>query len=343
MLKLSRDLGIDLGTSNVVVYAEGKGVVLREPSVVAVDKTSGRVLQVGAAARNMMGRTPGNVVAVHPLKGGVISDYDLTQKMMAEFLKKVIRFSFIKPRVVVSVPSGISEVEERAVIQAMMEAGARRVYLIEAPLAAGLGAQLDIDGANGRMVIDIGGGTTDIAVLSMNGVAESSSVKVAGDAFDEAIVRYVRKQFGVAIGINTAEEIKMTIGCVYPRDESFVMQIKGRDVKTGLAKEILIQANDAMEAMFPTAKLIAEEVLAVLERTSPELIADVSGNGIVLTGGGSQIWGMDRLLAEVTKMPCVVADDADSCVAYGCGKSLGWIRQMQEGTINIARKKLLKD
>ncbi len=343
MLKLSRDLGVDLGTSNVVIYAEGKGIVLREPAVVAVDKTSGKVLQVGAAARNMMGRTPGNVVAIHPLRGGVISDYELTQKMMAAFLSKVIRFSFIKPRVVVSVPSGITEVEERAVIQAIMEAGARRVYLIEAPLAAGLGAQLDLDGANGHMVIDIGGGTTDIAVLSMNGVAESSSVKVAGDAFDEAIVRYIRKKYGVVIGSNTAEELKMTIGCVYPRDDTFVMQTKGRDVKTGLAKEIVVQANDAMEAMFPIAKQIAEEVLGVLERSSPELIADVSVNGIVLTGGSSQIWGMDRLLAEVTKIPCVVADDADSCCAYGCGKSLGWIRQMQEGTINIARKKLLKD
>ena len=343
MLKLSRDLGVDLGTSNVVIYAEGKGIVLREPAVVAVDKTSGKVLQVGAAARNMMGRTPGNVVAIHPLRGGVISDYELTQKMMAAFLSKVIRFSFIKPRVVVSVPSGITEVEERAVIQAIMEAGARRVYLIEAPLAAGLGAQLDLDGANGHMVIDIGGGTTDIAVLSMNGVAESSSVKVAGDAFDEAIVRYIRKKYGVVIGSNTAEELKMTIGCVYPRDDTFVMQTKGRDIKTGLAKEIVVQANDAMEAMFPIAKQIAEEVLGVLERSSPELIADVSVNGIVLTGGSSQIWGMDRLLAEVTKIPCVVADDADSCCAYGCGKSLGWIRQMQEGTINIARKKLLKD
>lgn len=343
MLKLSRDLGIDLGTSNVVIYAEGKGIVLREPAVVAVDKTTGKVLQVGAAARNMMGRTPGNVVAVHPLQGGVISDYDLTQKMMAEFLKKVIRFSFIKPRVIVSVPSGITEVEERAVIQAMMEAGARRVYLIEAPLAAGLGAQLDIDGANGYMVIDIGGGTTDIAVLSMNGVAESSSIKTGGDAFDEAIVKYVRRQFGVVIGLNTAEEIKMTIGCVFPRDDSYVMQVKGRDVKTGLAKEILLQARDAMDAMLPVAKQIAEEVLNVLEQTSPELIADISENGIVLTGGSSQIWGMDQLFAEVTKMPCIVADDADSCAAYGCGRSIAWIRQMPDGTINIARKKLLKD
>lgn len=342
MLKLSRDLGIDLGTSNVVVYAEGKGIVLREPAVVAVDKTTGKVLQVGAAARNMMGRTPGNVVAVHPLHGGVISDYDLTQKMMAEFMKKVIRFSFVKPRVIVSVPSGITEVEERAVIQAMMEAGARRVYLIEGPLAAGLGAKLPIDGANGHMVIDIGGGTTDIAVLSMNGVASSSSIQVGGEAFDEAIVKHMRKQFGIVIGTGTAEEIKMTIGCVYPRQDGFVMQTKGRDVKTGLAKEIVIQARDVMEAMIPTAKQIAEEILSVLERTSPELIADISGNGIVLTGGGSQVLGMDQLIAEMTQMPCTVADDADSCVAYGCGKSLGWIHHMQEGPINISRNRLLK-
>ena len=343
MLKLTRDLGIDLGTSNVVIFAEGKGIVLREPSVVAVDKQSGRVLQVGAAARNMMGRTPGNVVAIHPLRGGVVCDYDLTQKMMAEFLKKVIRFSFIKPRVIVSVPSGVSEVEERAVIQAIMEAGARRVYLLEAPLAAGLGAQLDIDGANGSMVVDIGGGSTDIAVLSMNGVAESASLKIAGDAFDDAIVKYIRKQYGLAIGINTAEEIKMTIGCVYPRNEAYAMEIKGRDLKTGLAKEIVVQERDVMEAMYPIARQIADEVLNVLERTTPELIGDISTNGIVLTGGGSQVWGMDQLLSEMTQMPCIVADDTDSCCAYGCGKSLAWVRQMQDGTVNIARQKLLKD
>ncbi len=342
-MKLSRDLGIDLGTSNVVIYAEGKGIVLREPAVVAVDKNSGKILQVGAAARNMMGRTPGNVVAIHPLRNGVISDYHLTEKMMEEFLKKVVRSSFVKPRVVVSVPSGISEVEERAVIQAMTEAGARRVYLIEAPLAAGLGAQLDIDGANGHLVIDIGGGTTDIAVLSMNGVAQSASLKVGGETFDEAIVRHIRKECGVAIGMNTAEEIKMAIGCVIPRGDTFLMQIKGRDIKTGLAKEVMLQGNDIMDAMYPVAKQIVEQVVAVLEETSPELIADISVNGIVLTGGGSQIWGMDVLISEATRMECEVADDANSCCAYGCGRSLQWIRQMQEGPINIARQRQLKD
>lgn len=343
MLKLSRDLGIDLGTSGVVIYAEGKGIMLREPAVVAVDKSSGRILQVGAAARNMMGRTPGNIVAIHPLKNGVISDYDLTQRMMAEFLKKVIRFSFIKPRVIVSVPSGITEVEERAVIQSMMEAGARRVYLIEAPLAAGLGAQLNISGANGHMVVDIGGGTTDIAVLSMNGVAESSSLKVAGDAFDDAIIRFVRRKYGLVIGTTTAEEVKMTIGCVYPREENFGMRVKGRDAKGGHAKEAVLEVQDMLEAMLPVAKQIAEEIVAVLERSSPELVADVSENGITLTGGSSQIWGMPELIREITQIPCTVADDADSCVAYGCGKSIEWIAHMTEGTVNIARQKLLKE
>ncbi len=342
-MKLTRDLGIDLGTSSVVIFAEEKGIVLREPAVVAVDKNTGKVLQVGAAARNMMGRTPGNVVAIHPLRNGVISDYELTEKMMEEFLKKVIRSSFVKPRVVVTVPSGITEVEERAVIQAMMEAGARRVFLIEAPLAAGLGAQLDIDGANGHLVVDIGGGTTDIAVLSMNGVAESSSIKIGGEAFDEALIRYIRKEHGIAIGANTAEEIKMTIGCVIPRQDTFAMPVKGRDIKTGTAKEVLVQSSDVMEAVYPVAKQIVDEVRAVLEDTSPELLADISDNGITLTGGGSQIWGMAELIEEATQMTCTVAEDAGICGAYGCGRSLQWIRQMQEGPINIARKRQLKD
>ena len=343
MFKLSRDLGIDLGTANVLVYAEGKGIVLREPSVVAIDKNNGKVLQVGAAARNMLGRTPGNVVAVRPLREGVISDYEMTEKMLAQFLKKIIRYSLVKPRVVVCVPSGVTEVEERAVIQAAMEAGARRVYLIEEPFAAALGAGLDLNAPNGRMVVDIGGGTTDIAVLSLNDIAVSSSIKVAGDTFDDTIITYLRRRHGLLVGANTAEEVKITIGCVMERPEEMSMTVKGRDLKTGLPKDVLVTSSELMEYLYRPARAIVDEVLSVLELSSPELVADIAKNGIVLTGGGSQIWGMDRLLAEVTKMPCVVADDADSCVAYGCGKSLGWIRQMQEGTINIARKKLLKD
>lgn len=340
---ISRDLGIDLGTSNVLIYAAGKGIVLREPSVVAVDKNTGKVLQVGAAARNMLGRTPGNVVAIHPLKDGVISDYEMTAKMLAAFLRKTVRHAVVKPRVIICVPSGITEVEERAVIQAAMEAGARRVYLIEEPLAAALGAQLDVSAPDGKLVVDIGGGTTDIGVLTMNGIARSSSIKVAGDAFDEAIIRFVRKRQGVVIGENTAEEIKTTIGCVYPRPEDLYMQVKGRDVKTGLAREFLIYSADVMEALKRPARQITDAVLEVLEQTSPELVADISNNGITLTGGGSQIWGMDKLLQERTEMDCSRADDADSCVAFGCGKSLNWMHRMQEGTINLARKKLLQD
>lgn len=343
MLKLSRDLGIDLGTANVLVYAEGQGIVLREPSVVAIDKVSGKVLQVGAAARNMLGRTPGNVVAVRPLRQGVISDYEMTEKMLEQFLKKIIRYSLVKPRVVVCVPSGVTEVEERAVIQAAMEAGARRVYLIEEPFVAALGAGLDLSGPNGHMVVDIGGGTTDIAVLSLNDIAVSSSMKIAGDTFDEAIVTYVRRRHGLVIGLTTAEEIKITVGCVSERPEEVSMTVKGRDVKTGLPRDVLISSSEMLELLSRPARLIVDEILSVLEQASPELVGDISQNGIVLTGGGSLIWGMDRVIHDRTEIPCMVADNAESCVALGCGKSLQWISSMQEGTINIARRKLMKE
>lgn len=340
---LSRDLGVDLGTTNMLVYADGKGVVLREPSVVAVDRNNGKILQVGSAARNMMGRTPGNVVAMKPLRDGVISDYEMTERMLEHFFRQAVKHALVKPRVIVCVPSGITEVEERAVINAAMEAGARRVYLIEEPLAAALGAGLDISGPNGHMVVDIGGGTTDVAVLSMNDVAVSSSLKVAGDAFDEAIVRYVRRKYGVVIGLTTAEEIKINIGCVYPRPEDIAMVVTGRDLKTGLAKEVTLHASEILETLKRPARQITDEVLSVLEQTTPELVADLAQNGIVLTGGGSLIYGMDQLLRERTELPCSIADDADSCVAYGCGKSLSWLNHLQDGPIHIARRRILKE
>ncbi len=342
MAFFSRDLGVDLGTTNVLIYAEGKGIVLREPSVVAVDKITGKVLQVGSAARNMLGRTPGNVVAMRPLREGVISDYDMTEKMLAAFFQKIMRYALVKPRVIVCVPSGVTEVEERAVIQSAMEAGARRVYLIEEPLAAALGANLDVSGPDGHMVVDIGGGTTDIAVLTMNGVAVSSSITTAGDTFDDIIMRYLRRRHGMIIGENLAEEIKMTIGCVRERPEAR-MEVKGRDAKTGLAKTATVDSSEMLDVLRRPARIIADEALTVLERTSPELVADISRNGIVMTGGGSQLWGMDQMIAERTNMACTIAEDPDSCVAYGCGKSLAWINHMQEGTINLARRKLLKD
>ena len=340
----SNDLGVDLGTSNVLIYVDGKGVVIREPSVVAVDKNTGKILQVGAAARNMLGRTPGNVVAMHPLKDGVISDHEMTVKMLQTLFRNASKSNLFtpKPRVVICVPSGVTEVEERTVINAAIEAGARRVYLIEEPLAAAMGANLDIKGPNGHMVVDIGGGTTDIAVLSMNGVATSSSIKIAGVAFDEAIARYVRRKHGVIIGQVTAEDIKIQIGCVYPRNEDISMLVKGRDAKTGMPRELELLSSEIYEVLRRPARQLADEVLSVLEDTSPELVGDIAENGITLTGGGSQIWGMDMLLTERTGIQCALADDPDSCVAYGCGKSLAWINHMQEGPINIARKRLMR-
>ena len=342
-MTFAKDIGIDLGTASVLVYVKGKGVVLNEPSVVAMDKTTGKLLKVGTDAQAMLGRTPGNIIAIRPLREGVISDYDMTERMLKEFIHKVAGFSFFKPRVIICVPSGITEVEERAVIQAAMEAGARRVYLIEAPLAAALGAQLDITAPEGRMVVDIGGGTTDIGVLTMNGIAQSASLKVAGAAFDEAIIRHLRRRYGLLIGTTVAEEIKMSIGCVTPRPEALTMTVKGRDLKNGLAREATLASEELMEVLRRPARQIMDKVLDVLESTTPELVADIARNGIVLTGGGSQLFGMDRLLCERTEMTCVVADDADSCAAYGCGKSLSWMNHMQEGTINLARRRLLKE
>jgi rod shape-determining protein MreB len=341
----SNDLGVDLGTSNVLIYADGKGLVVREPSVVAVDRNTGKILQVGAAARNMLGRTPGNVVAMHPLKDGIVSDHEMTVKMLQILFRSAIKTSLFnpKPRVVVSVPSGVTEVEERTVINAAIEAGARRVYLIEEPMAAALGAGLDISGANGHMVVDIGGGTTDIAVLTMNGVATSSSIKIAGDAFDEAIGRYVRRKHGVVIGQTTAEDIKIQIGCVYPRAEDISMVVKGRDAKNGMPRELNLLSSEIYTVLSRLAKQITDEVLSVLEDTSAELVGDIAENGITLTGGGSQIAGMEQLLTERTGIACTLADDPDSCVAYGCGKSLGWINHMNEGPINIARKRIMRE
>ena len=339
------DLGVDLGTANVLIYVEGQGVVIREPSVVAVDKNTGKILQVGAEARNMLGRTPGNGVAMRPLKDGVISDHEMTVQMLQHLFRKAVKSSIFnpKPRVVICVPSGVTEVEERTVINAAIEAGARRVYLIEEPLAAALGANLPIEEANGHMVVDVGGGTTDIAVLSLNGVANSSSVEAAGDAFDEAIARHVRRKYGVVIGQVTAEEIKMRIGCVSPRPEDISMMVKGRDAKTGLPRQIEVFSSEVYEVLRRPARMITDEVLHVLEETSPELVGDIAVNGITLTGGGSQIWGMDKLISERTAIPCSLADDPDSCVVYGCGKSLSWINTMTEGPINLARKRIMRE
>ena len=340
----SNDLGVDLGTTNVLIYAAGKGVVVREPSVVAIDKNTGRILQVGNEAKNMLGRTPGNVVAMHPLKDGVISDHVMTVRLLQVLFHRAATKGWFtpKPRVVISVPSGITEVEERTVINAAIEAGARRVYLIEEPLAAALGANLDIQGPNGHMVVEIGGGATNVAVLSLNGVARSSSIKVAGDSFDEAIIRHMRRKRGMIIGKATAEDIKIKIGCVYEPSSDVRMTVHGRDAKSGMPREKTITAKEISDAIADSARAIADEVISVLEDTSPELVSDIAVNGITLTGGGSQLGGIDQLVYERTGIHCIVADDPDSCAVYGCGKSLNWINHMKEGPINIAKKRAMQ-
>ena len=352
----SKDIGIDLGTASVLVYIKGKGVVLREPSVVAMDKNTGKLLKVGTDAQAMLGRTPGNIVAMRPLREGVISDYDMTERMLKEFIKKVTTFSLFKPRLLICVPSGITEVEERAVVDAGIQAGARRAYLIEEPVAAAIGAGrraylieepvaaaigagIDITKPDGHMVVDIGGGTADIAVISLGGVVESASIKIAGDKFDEAVVKYIRKKHNVLIGDRTAEELKMSIGCVFPRPEEVTMEIKGRCLMTGLPRVFSVSSSEMIEAFEEVSSRILEAIHGVLERTPPELVADISTNGIVMTGGGSLLWGFDKLIESHTGIETHVADDAISCVAYGTGKSLDSLDQMQDGTMNLSRRK----
>lgn len=340
MLNLfGKDIGIDLGTASVLVYMKGKGVVLREPSVVAMDKNTGKLLKVGAEAQAMLGRTPGNIIAMRPLREGVISDYDMTERMLKEFIKKVTSFRIFKPRLIICVPSGITEVEERAVIDAGIQAGARRVYLIEEPVAAAIGAGIDITKPDGHMVVDIGGGTADVAVISLGGVVESASIKVAGDKFDESVVKYIRRKHNVLIGDRTAEELKMKIGCVFPRPEEVTMDIKGRCLMTGLPRVFTVSSSEMIEAFEEVSSRILEAIHSVLERTPPELVADISGNGIIMTGGGSLLWGFDKLVESHTGIETRVAEDAISCVAYGTGKSLDSLDTMQDGTMNLSRRK----
>ena len=308
MCSLAKDIGIDLGTASVLVYIKGKGVVLNEPSVVAIDKNTGRLLKVGAEAQAMLGRTPGNIVAIRPLRDGVISDYDMTERMLKEFIRKVTGgFHLFPPRIMVCVPSGITEVEERAVIDAGRQAGARRVYLIEEPVAAAIGAGIDITKPDGHMVVDIGGGTSDIAVISLSGVVESASIKVAGDQFNESVVKYMRRKHNILIGERTAEQMKMEIGCVYPKEEEATIEIKGRCLMTGLPKTITVNSTEMMEAFEEPVERILEAVHNVLERTPPELVADISNNGIVMTGGGSLVDGFDKLITARTGIHTVVA------------------------------------
>lgn len=336
---MGKDIGIDLGTATVLVYVKGCGIVIKEPSVVAIDKNTDRIIKVGREAQRMLGRTPGNITAIRPLRDGVISQYEITLKMIQYFIKKACGTMIFKPRVIICVPSGITEVEERAVVDAATQAGAKRTYLIEEPVAAAIGAGINIAAPNGHMVVDIGGGTTDIAVLSLGGVVVSESIKVAGDKFDEAIIRYVRRKHNVLIGERTAEAIKIKIGCAWPRKEPRTLEVKGRCLIQGLPRVVRINSDEIPDALEEPITAIIEAVCSVVERTPPELIGDILSNGIVMTGGGSLLYGLDRLIAYATGIKTRVADKAVSCVAIGTGKSLDNLSSIPEGAINISRIK----
>ena len=318
-LGMRKDIGIDLGTATVLVYVQGKGIVLKEPSVVAIDQNTDKILKVGREAQMMLGRTPGNITAIRPLRDGVISQYEYTLRMIQYFIKKACGSSFFAPRVIICVPSGITEVEERAVVDAATQAGAKKTYLIEEPVAAAIGAGIDISSANGNMIVDIGGGTADIAVISLGGTVVSTSIKVAGDNFDEAIVRYMRKTHNLLIGERTAEEIKINIGSAYQRPELVSMDVRGRNLVTGLPKTITVTSDETLEALREITSQIVEAVHSVLEKTPPELAADVADRGIVLTGGGSLLYGLEELIEEKTGITTMTAEDPMTAVAVGTG------------------------
>lgn len=317
----TNDIGIDLGTASILVYIKGKGVVLKEPSVVAVDRDTGKIKAFGEAARLMIGRTPGNIVAIRPLRQGVISDYDITERMLKHFIEKAVgKRTLLKPRVAICIPSGATEVERRAVKDAAESAGAKSVKIIEEPVAAAIGAGIQIAKACGNMIVDIGGGTSDIAVISLGGTVVSASIKVAGDDFDEALVRHMRKKHNLLIGERTAEEIKINIGSAYRRPEVLTMEVRGRNLVTGLPKTIIVTSDETLEALSEPAMQIVDAVHNVLERTPPELAADIFERGIVLTGGGALLSGLDALIEEKTGINTMIAEEPLNAVAIGTGK-----------------------
>jgi len=338
MAFFAKDIGIDLGTANTLVHVKGKGIVVREPSVVAVDKSSNRVLAVGNAAKEMIGRTPGNIVAIRPMKDGVIADFDITQSMLKTFIKMVnTSGSVIKPRVVVCIPSGITEVEKRAVEEAVLQAGAREAYLMEEPMAAAIGAGLPIEEPTGSMVVDIGGGTSEVAVISLGGIVASKSVRIAGDALDNSIVAYIKKEYNLMVGDRSAENIKLTIGSAYPTDKDGDMDIRGRDLVTGLPKNITITSEEIRKALSEPISDIIEAIKYTLEKTPPELSADVMDRGITLTGGGALIKGLDQLISKETGIPVYVSEDALDCVALGTGRVLEEIDTLKKVIINAKK------
>ena len=339
---LDRDIALDMGTAGVALYVKGKGITNRQPTLVAVDKYSGKLLSVGVEALNMLGRTPASIVPIRPIVGGAISDYDMTVAMLRELLHADVSRSLFKPRVLVCVPGSITGVEERAMIDAVTEAGARKVYLVESAVATAYGAGLDASKPDGHLIIDIGGGTTETAVVSLGGVSECESIKTAGAAYDDAIIRHIRRRYNVLVGEKTAEELKMAIGSVVPRPETLVEEVKGRDLVTGLPKTVQVSSAELAETLMEPTRDILESIHMVLERTPPELVSDISQNGIIMSGGGSLIYGIDRLVERDTGIRTVVVDDPVSCAAYGAGKMLNRLNGMSDGMVNFARKRMLR-
>ena len=343
MTVFERDIAVDMGTSTTMLFEQGKGVVSREPTVVAVDKFSGKILKVGQDAQKMLGRTPANIVAIHPVSSGVISDYEMAAQMLKELVSRITSFSLFKPCVLACVPSSITGVEERAMIDAAIEAGARKVYLLETAVATAMGAGVDISKPDGHMIIDIGGGTTEIAVVSAGGVVECESIKVAGASFDEAIVKFIRRKHNMLIGLSAAEELKRSIGCVIQRPDAAPEEIKGRNLTNGLPKTVTVTPTELIEAFVEPMNRILDTIHTVLERTPPQLVGDLDKNGIIMSGGGSLIYGIDRLIERSTGIRTSVVDDAVSCAAYGAGKMLKHLEDMQDGMMNFYRRRQLKN
>ena len=332
----SNDMGIDLGTATTLVYVKGEGVVLCEPSVVAIEKDTNHVLAVGEEAKRMLGRTPGNIVAIRPMKDGVIADFDITEAMLRYFIKKVHhRRVLVRPRIVIAIPSGITEVEKRAVKDSAERAGAREVFLIEEPVAAAIGVGLPIQEPIGNMIIDIGGGTTEIAVISLAGIVFSKSIRIGGDEMDEAVIEYLKKSYNLMVGERTAEDIKIKIGSAYPQEEEMTLEVRGRDLVTGLPKAVTISSEEVREALKEPLRAICEVAKISLERTPPELASDLIEHGIVMAGGGSLLKGLDKLIAEETGLPVHVAEDPLTAVAQGTGKVLDEIKYLKKVTVSI--------
>lgn len=334
--KYSRDLGIDLGTANTVIYARGEGIILREPSVVAIEKNTNKVLALGEEAKKMLGRTPGNIIAIRPMRDGVIADFEVTELMLKHFIKKAQGRSLIRPRIVVGVPSGITGVEKRAVLDAAMHAGAREAYLIEEPMAAAIGSNLPISEPYGSLIVDIGGGTTEVAVIALGGIVVSKSIRVAGDEMDEAIVQHCRKNYNLLIGERSAEEIKIHIGSAYPLEEETSIEVRGRDLVTGLPKIFSLTSSEIRDALSEPVNIVVNTIRLTLEKTPPELAADIMDRGVVLAGGGSLLRGLDKYIAQETDMSVFLVDDPLSAVAYGTGKILDEIDLLKRVLVSNA-------